>query len=70
MEIELEGVVRATGPGRMVIAKERVRYWFVKNAKLVEVENCEALKAMGKGERRKLHGKHVKIVIEIEGVEA
>jgi len=66
LRIEVEGVVKATGPGRMVIAKKNVRYWFVSNAKLVEVENCDVLKAMKKDERRRLHGKNARIVIEIE----
>jgi hypothetical protein len=66
MEIVIEGVVRATGPGRMIIAKEGVRYWFIQNAKLVEVENCDQLKRMKKPERMKLHGKLAKVVIQIE----
>jgi len=66
MKIEFEGVVRATGSGRIVIAKKDVRYWFVSNAKLVEVENCDALKAMKKEERRRLHGKTAKVTIEVD----
>jgi hypothetical protein len=66
MEIVIEGVVRATGPGRMIIAKEGVRYWFVSNAKLVEIENCDQLKRMKKPERKKLHGKLAKVIIRIE----
>lgn len=66
MEIVIEGVVRATGPGRMIIAKKNVRYWFIQNAKLVEIENCEDLKRMKKPERKKLHGKPAKVIIQIE----
>jgi hypothetical protein len=66
MRIQSEGVVRATGPGRMVIAKESVRYWLVQNAKPVEVENCDVLKAMKKEDRRKLHGKRACIVAEVQ----
>jgi ABC-type antimicrobial peptide transport system ATPase subunit len=65
LRIEIEGVVKATGPGKMVIAKKNVRYWFVSNAKLVEVENCDVLKSMKKDERRRLHGKTARVIIEV-----